>query len=501
MTSWIKRLLCLIPLHCLLGREVLCLESCSLSEEQLRAQDPNLKELKYDIGDGENTILAYVPPDASTFYQTSSPVTSQEVRPRHQGLGAKFVNLSNRAVNVFWEPRVNDFDDGKAMVIRNVPAFAAKGTSSFPGHSFVFATEDGAFLQRIIVNSIDGSLHPFDPYYVENDEQATLRNLALKLSKQEQVLYWKWRKTLRFDVFYRRFTGRSYLATFPRKPPMHFMWPAQHFQQQHWVTTQETHFVTALPEFLETTVVLEKRGDDEPVALKEYRTYEPLLNMTLTVLSCEPRVFEILGFLSPAEVEHVLEIAQVLTLKESTLGDEQSKSKATRTSRNTWVRRSQSAIIDAIYRRASDLMRIDEALMRTRADHEKIVIPQDRPSVNRSIAEDLQLVHYAPGQEYQTHHDFAYRPLSDSADPARFATLLLYLNDELEGGETSFPKFSNAHTFLELKVKPEVGKAVLFYSQLPDGNMDELSQHRAHSVRKGNKWLINLWVWDPLSIP
>jgi prolyl 4-hydroxylase len=188
----------------------------------------------------------------------------------------------------------------------------------------------------------------------------------------------------------------------------------------------------------------------------------------------------------------------MLTLKESLLGDEQSTSRTTRTSSNTWVRRSQSAVIDTIYRRAADLMRIDEALMRPRAENEEFSIPPDRPSINHSIAEDLQLVHYAPGQEYQTHHDFGYQPLSDDADPARFATLLLYLNDDLEGGETSFPKFSNAHTFLELKVKPEIGKAVLFYSQLPDGNMDELSQHRAHPVRIGEKWLVNLWVWDPL---
>ena len=152
--------------------------------------------------------------------------------------------------------------------------------SSFPGHSFVFASEDGTFLQRIIVDPIHGSLHSYGPYYVVNDEKATLSNVEREFSQQEQALYWKWRKTLRFDTFYRNFTGRSYLATFPRKPPMHFMWPAQYFQQKHWVTTEETHLLTAPPEFLETTVPLEKRLEIEPIALKEYRTDEPFLNMT-----------------------------------------------------------------------------------------------------------------------------------------------------------------------------------------------------------------------------
>lgn len=79
--------------------------------------------------------------------------------------------------------------------------------------------------------------------------------------------------------------------------------------------------------------------------------------------------------------------------------------------------------------------------------------------------------------------------------PLRFATLLFYLNDEgLEGGETSFPRWQNAETFERLAVTPKAGKAVLFYSQLPDGNLDDFSQHAALPVRKGEKWLINLWV-------
>lgn len=481
---------------CLLVEPAKCLKSCSLSEEQQKAQDPNLKVMKFDIGEGEKTFLAYVPPDVASFYK-SDMRGAQVVRPRHDGLGAKLINMSKRAVDVFWEPHTFDFEKGNAVLIRHLPAFTAKGTSSFPGHSFVFAWEDGTFIKRTIIDPADGNLHSFDPYVIPGDEEETKRRIAGELSQEEQVLYWRWRNTLRFDTYYREFTGRSYLASFPRQTPMHFMWPAQYFGQEHWVTTRETHFMTTPAELVETTVELKKRRDDEPVSLQDYRVNEPFLNMTISVLSCEPRVFEIRDFLSLAEVEHILEIAQVLTLKESTLGDEQSKSRSVRTSRNTWVERSQSVVIDAIYRRAADLMRIDEALMRDRDIDEKLDIPPYRPYTNRSIAESLQLVHYSQGQEYQTHHDFAYQPLSDPTDAARFATLLLYLNDDLDGGETSFPKFSNAHTFLELKVKPEIGKAVLFYSQLPDGNMDELSQHRAHAVRKGNKWLINLWVWDP----
>ena len=40
-------------------------------------------------------------------------------------------------------------------------------------------------------------------------------------------------------------------------------------------------------------------------------------------------------------------------------------------------------------------------------------------------------------------------------------------------------------------------QAVLFYMLLPDGNSDDLTQHAALPVIKGEKWMSNLWIWDP----
>lgn len=57
----------------------------------------------------------------------------------------------------------------------------------------------------------------------------------------------------------------------------------------------------------------------------------------------------------------------------------------------------------------------------------------------------------------------------------------------MEGGETQFPRWVNAHTRDGLNAVPKRGKAVLFYSQLPDGNMDDWSHHAALPVRKGEK--------------
>jgi hypothetical protein len=76
-----------------------------------------------------------------------------------------------------------------------------------------------------------------------------------------------------------------------------------------------------------------------------------------------------------------------------------------------------------------------------------------------------RLSHLIFFSEYTAHHDFGYAGIDKDEQSARFATLLFYLNSDMVGGETSFPRWVNAETFRELKVAPSAGKAVLFYSQ------------------------------------
>ena len=79
--------------------------------------------------------------------------------------------------------------------------------------------------------------------------------------------------------------------------------------------------------------------------------------------------------------------------RSTTAGDSKEEERrdirSTRTSLNTWVYREKDLIIDAIYRRAADLLRIDEALLRPRSADE---YPEVRNT--RALAEALQLVHY-----------------------------------------------------------------------------------------------------------
>ena len=353
---------------------------------------------------------------------------------------------------------------------------------------------------RFTVQEYPENIYVYDPYHVEGDEKKTKENVNA-LSKKNRENYLTMRKSYLFGLEYKKFTGRSYMANYPRPPPPHFMWRADHFNQTHWVTTKETRFTSKPPpkDRGKITHYGKSRAlqDSDPRILAEYRE-EGNLNMTLKVISCAPRVFEVLNFLSPVEVEHLMELASGEDLSLSTTGfgendDDEGDVRKTRTSYNSWLERERSPIVDAIYRRAADLMRIDEALLRHRGDGEYPDLGTDT-----TIAESLQLVHYDPNQEYTAHHDFGYCDLDEPFQAQRFATLLLYLNEGMEGGATSFPRWTNAETFEELKVVPKIGKAVLFYSQLPDGNMDDLSQHEAKKVRLGEKWLVNLWVWGPV---
>lgn len=76
-------------------------------------------------------------------------------------------------------------------------------------------------------------------------------------------------------------------------------------------------------------------------------------------------------------------------------------------------------------------------------------------------------------------------------------SLSMYLNEGMKGGETAFTRWRNAETTDAMKMKPEKGKAMIFYMVNPDGNLDDLTQHAAMPILEGEKYFLNLWIWDP----
>ena len=95
--------------------------------------------------------------------------------------------------------------------------------------------------------------------------------------------------------------------------------------------------------------------------------------------------------------------------------------------------------------------------------------------VHPDYFETPQLLRYAPGMYYRTHHDAAGRgPGSAYAGP-RVYTAFIYLSDVDGGGETNFPD-------LGIKVKPERG-AMLLWPSVTDDDPTKVDMRTRHGTR------------------
>ncbi|KAL7558063.1 hypothetical protein ACA910_009250 [Epithemia clementina (nom. ined.)] len=445
---------------------------------------------------------AYVRADIATFYR-KEPGTMVERPPVFQGQAGKFVNMSPNPVALYWVG-----PDGSAPISSIIPAWGSGGTSTFPGHKFVFVDPKAPNDPFCTFSVIKGtSVYYYNPYAIPaNDESfdparcvppkgTVARNLD-ELSAEAKEKYRAHKFNFAFASLYKNFTGGSeWLSMYPRNKPLHKMWRADYFGQEHVVETRETQFHTDPgAEITEHTLSIQdmRRNYAEPLPLADYR-HPGSLNLTIKAISCAPRAFEIQNFLSDVEVDHILNLVKKQSMQRSSTGDGTGGVSSTRTSRNTWIPRHKDMVLNSIYQRAADALRLDEALLRRR---ERDELP-DFPTKS-AINEDLQTVHYGVGQEYTAHHDFSF-PLGNHPDsPSRSINLCMYLNDVPAGGETAFPRWRNGETVDAIKVTPKKGKAIIFYMINPDGNLDDLTQHAAMPVIEGEKYFVNLWIHDPI---
>ncbi len=96
--------------------------------------------------------------------------------------------------------------------------------------------------------------------------------------------------------------------------------------------------------------------------------------------------------------------------------------------------------------------------------------------------EPLQLLRYRPGGEYKPHMDAL------PAEPnQRILTALVYLSDDYQGGETSFPRAG-------LSYRGRPGDALIFRNVRGDGSADPLTLHAGLPVTSGTKYLASRWI-------
>lgn len=182
--------------------------------------------------------------------------------------------------------------------------------------------------------------------------------------------------------------------------------------------------------------------------------------ITATVLHEEPLVMKFDQVLNDEECQMFI-AAAALRLKKSKLANKEESQ--IRTSSGMFFEENESPLITEIENRISTLMHVPI-----------------------SHAEGLQVLHYEPGQEFKEHYDF-FGASSPSSHNNRISTLIIYLNDVEEGGETTLPR-------LGITMKPVKGSAIYFEYFYNNQELNELTLHSGEPVIRGEKWVATQWM-------
>eukprot|EP00747_Dinoflagellata_sp_TGD_P043442 gnl/TRDRNA2_/TRDRNA2_142696_c0_seq4.p1 gnl/TRDRNA2_/TRDRNA2_142696_c0~~gnl/TRDRNA2_/TRDRNA2_142696_c0_seq4.p1 ORF type:complete len:340 (+),score=38.57 gnl/TRDRNA2_/TRDRNA2_142696_c0_seq4:107-1021(+) len=103
----------------------------------------------------------------------------------------------------------------------------------------------------------------------------------------------------------------------------------------------------------------------------------------------------------------------------------------------------------------------------------------------RLFFEELHLSRYTHGQHFLAHED-SFRSRAETDGIQRRATLLVYLNDVLHGGETRFEH-------LGVSIRPTAGTALLFFPAFANGSSDVRLLHSG-TAAVDEKWIAQQWV-------
>ncbi|MFM2111385.1 MAG: hypothetical protein RLZZ271_45 [Pseudomonadota bacterium] len=232
---------------------------------------------------------------------------------------------------------------------------------------------------------------------------------------------------------------------------------------------------TTLTEHLATTKATDAPAQQKPPVPEPDLTGSPLRidlgdrQIRVTLAMTLPRVVVFDEFLSGEECDALIagareRMARSMTVERQSGGEEINEA---RTSTGMFYRRAENEVIARIEHRIARLV--------------------NWPVEN---GEGMQVLHYGPGAEYKPHYDYF-----DPAEPGtpsilkrggqRVGTLVMYLNDPVRGGGTSFPDAG-------LVVSARKGSAVFFSYDKPHPSTKTL--HGGTPVEEGEKWVATKWL-------
>ncbi len=182
-----------------------------------------------------------------------------------------------------------------------------------------------------------------------------------------------------------------------------------------------------------------------------------------------PRIMVFGGLLGDEECDALIALAQPRMARSETVQNDSGGSEvnAARTSDGMFFERGEAPLIARIEQRIAALVHW--------------------PVEN---GEGLQVLRYRPGAEYKAHQDYF-----DPGQPGtatilqrggqRVGTVVMYLNNPLRGGGTSFPD-------VPLEVAPFKGNAVFFSYERAHPSSRTL--HAGSPVLEGEKWVATKWM-------
>ena len=201
----------------------------------------------------------------------------------------------------------------------------------------------------------------------------------------------------------------------------------------------------------------------------------------MKVLDWNARIFLFEKFLTEEEADHIRQVSEVRLERSGVVENDGSSSVSEiRTSSGTFLARGEDDVVKRV--------------------EERIATWTLLPAEN---GEGLQVLRYEKTQKYDAHWDYFFHKDGISNGGNRFATVLMYLTDVEEGGETVFPNipapggenvgFSECARH-HLAARPRKGDAILFHSIQPSGALERRSLHTACPVIKGIKWSAAKWI-------
>ncbi|XP_077229383.1 prolyl 4-hydroxylase 1 isoform X4 [Tasmannia lanceolata] len=199
------------------------------------------------------------------------------------------------------------------------------------------------------------------------------------------------------------------------------------------------------------------------------------------IISWAPRIIVLHNFLSSEECDYLRAIARP-RLKISTVVDIK-----TGKGIKSDVRTSSGMFLNSEERKYPIIQAIEK----------RISVFSQVPVENGEL---LQVLRYEKNQFYRPHHDYFSDTFNLKRGGQRVATMLMYLSDNVEGGETFFPMAGDGEcscggkTVKGMCVKPVKGDAVLFWSMGLDGASDLNSIHGGCEVLQGEKWSATKWM-------